>query len=227
MNSLRCLVVLTALVATVLAQTRFVSEVRQNFDSNVNDEIVKQIQRELTASYVYQSYASFFGRADVALAGFQKFFSAASTEEREHAQQLIDYVNLRGGHVQYDSIDLATACDAMTDIGILSGPRSRPCICEFVKTRSDNECGASEQTQYGLQAMEDALALERFVNQALLDLHQVADASNDAHLTHVLEHAFLEEQVTSIRELAGYVTRLRSFKTNYALGEYMFDQKLQ
>lgn len=46
-------------------------------------------------------------------------------------------------------------------------------------------------------------------------------------LTHVLEHEFLEEQVSSIRELAGFVTRLRSFKTNYALGEYMFDQKLQ
>jgi ferritin len=44
----------------------------------------------------------------------------------------------------------------------------------------------------------------------------------------VLEHQFLEEQVTSIREFAGHVTRLRSFKTsNYALGEYMYDKELQ
>jgi len=227
MKLLQVLAVVGCFVFTVSAESKFVSEVRQNFDSSVNDEIVNQIQYELTASYVYQSYASFFGRADVALSGFQKFFSEASTEERQHAQQLIDYVNLRGGHVQYDSISLQTACDAMADLGILSAPRTRPCICEFVWTKSNNECGRDLEGQYGLQAMEDALALERFVNQKLLDLHQTADRNGDAHLTHILEHDFLEEQVTSIRELAGYVTRLRSFKTNYALGEYMFDQKLQ
>lgn len=227
MKLIQFLAVGGALIVSVFAESKYVSEVRQNFASEVNDEIVKQIQRELTASYVYQSYASFFGRADVALAGFQKFFSEASKEERDHAQKLIDYVNMRGGQVQYDSIDLATACAAMADLGILSSPRSRPCICEFVWTKSNNECGDNFESQYGLQAMEDALALERFVNQKLLDLHRVADTNDDAHLTHVLEHEFLEEQVTSIRELAGYVTRLRSFKTNYALGEYMFDQKLQ
>ncbi|KAL8567917.1 hypothetical protein ACOMHN_059039 [Nucella lapillus] len=220
------LALLVAVVASVFADSRFVNEVRQKFEETVNDEIVLQIQRELTASYVYQSYASFFGRADVALPGFQKFFSEASKEERDHAQKLIDYVNQRGGHAQFDSIDLSTACDAMADAGILSGPRTRPCICEFVWTKSNNECGRDLEGQYGLQAMEDALSLERFVNQKLLDLHKKADNNGDAHLTHVLEHEFLEEQVHSIRELAGYVTRLRSFKTNYALGEYMFDQKL-
>lgn len=223
---LQSLAICAAVAASVFADNRFVSEVRQNFEESINDEIVKQIQRELTASYVYQSYASFFGRADVALPGFQKFFSGASKEERDHAQKLIDYVNQRGGHAQFDSIDLSTACDAMADAGILSAPRSRPCICEFVWTKSNNECGRDQEGQYGLQAMEDALSLERFVNEKLLNLHRMADDAGDAHLTHILEHEFLEEQVRSIRELAGYVTRLRSFKTNYALGEYMFDQKL-
>ncbi|XP_025095033.1 yolk ferritin-like [Pomacea canaliculata] len=215
------------LLALVAADTKFVDYVRQNYEANINEELVKQIQRELIASYTYQAYSSFFGRADIALPGFKKFFSEASTEEREHAQKLIDYVNQRGGHAQFSETDIATACDAMADVSILSGTRSRACICEFLRTKSSNECGPSFDGQYGLQAMEDALALERFVNQKLLDLHGLADTAGDAHLTHVLEHEFLEEQVSSIRELAGFVTRLRSFKTNYALGEYMFDQKLQ
>lgn len=52
--------------------------------------------------------------------------------------------------------------------------------------------------QYGLQAMEDALALERFVNQKLLDLHGVADTAGDAHvrptctrINHPLQSHFL------------------------------------
>jgi len=222
---MKIFVVCAALVAVVSADYKFVSEVRQNFEESINTELVNQVQRELTASYVYQAYASYFARADVALPGFQKFFSAASKEEREHAQKLVDYVNQRGGHAQFDSIDMSVACNAMADAGILQ-PSRRPCICEFAWTKSNNECEDDQMVQPGLQAMEDALGLERFVNQKLLDLHKLADNAGDAHLTHILEHEFLEEQVHSIRELAGYVTRLRSFSSNYALGEYMFDQKL-
>lgn len=221
------LVVLGAVVATIFADLTFVDEVRQNFDAEVNEQIGLQVQYELVASYLYQSYASFLGRADVALPGFQKFFSEASKEEREHAQKLIDYVNLRGGHVQYDSIDLGKACTFISSGGILTSPRIHPCICEKVWTKSSRECSTSLENQFGKQAMEDALSLERVVNQKLLDLHKKADEKGDAHLTNFLEGEFLEEQVNSIREFAGHVTRLRSFTTNYALGEYLYDQKLQ
>ena len=46
------------LIISFISESKFVSEVRQNFESNVNDELVAQIRRELTASYVYQSYVS-------------------------------------------------------------------------------------------------------------------------------------------------------------------------
>ncbi|PVD29604.1 hypothetical protein C0Q70_08859 [Pomacea canaliculata] len=221
------------LLALVAADTKFVDYVRQNYEANINEELVKQIQRELIASYTYQAYSSFFGRADIALPGFKKFFSEASTEEREHAQKLIDYVNQRGGHAQFSETDVSFSFYLFLlffpffNLVVLTQQGFFFQICEFLRTKSSNECGPSFDGQYGLQAMEDALALERFVNQKLLDLHGLADTAGDAHLTHVLEHEFLEEQVSSIRELAGFVTRLRSFKTNYALGEYMFDQKLQ
>ncbi|KAJ8317441.1 hypothetical protein KUTeg_005345 [Tegillarca granosa] len=42
--------------------------------------------------------ANYFGRSDVALPGFKKFFSAASKEERDHAEQLMDYLNSRDNY---------------------------------------------------------------------------------------------------------------------------------
>ena len=38
---------------------------------------------------------------------------------------------------------------------------------------------AKDEWGTGLEAMQDALELEKTVNQALLDLHKVADANND------------------------------------------------
>lgn len=36
----------------------------------------------------------------MALLGFAKFFSAASQEEQVHAQNFVDFLNMRGGTVQ-------------------------------------------------------------------------------------------------------------------------------
>ena len=50
-------------------------------------------------SYVYQSIAFYFDREDVALPGFSKFFKHRSEEKREHAEEFMKYVNLRGGRL--------------------------------------------------------------------------------------------------------------------------------
>merc|ERR1711915_610425 len=54
----------------------------------------------------------------------------------------------------------------------------------------------------GLEAMEAALALEKTVNQSLLDLHAIAGSHNDAQMCDFLENEYLEEQVESIKELS-------------------------
>jgi len=69
----------------------------QNFDPDTVKIINVQINEELKASYVYQSMAFYYGRDDIALRGFSKFFQDSSNEEREHAQKLMDYLNKRGG----------------------------------------------------------------------------------------------------------------------------------
>jgi len=75
------------------------SQIRQNFMSEVEAGINKQINLELYASYVYQSMAFHFNRDDVALPGFQKYFQESSIEEREHAEKFMKYQNQRGGRI--------------------------------------------------------------------------------------------------------------------------------
>ncbi|XP_067931734.1 soma ferritin-like isoform X2 [Watersipora subatra] len=78
----------------------------------------------------------------------------------------------------------------------------------------------------GLEAVTKALALERRVNAAILNLHELC--KNDPQMQDFLEGNYLQEQVDSIRELAGMVSQLTKLhETNPGLGEHIFDEKLQ
>jgi ferritin heavy chain len=74
------------------------------FSSLVEDALNKQVQMELDASYTYMSMSSYFSRDMVALPGFAKYYKKQSTEEREHAFKFIDYINMRGGKVIYNTL---------------------------------------------------------------------------------------------------------------------------
>lgn len=81
-----------------------IAAVKQNFHVDTEAGINKQINMELTASYVYQAIAFYFDRADVALEGFHKYFKEQSDEEREHAEKLMKYQNLRGGALKLSDV---------------------------------------------------------------------------------------------------------------------------
>jgi len=166
------------------------SQVKQNYHSECEAGVNKQINLELYASYVYQSMAWYFDRDDVALPGFHKFFKESSDEERGHAQKFMKFQNDRGGRIVLQSIE---------------------------KPERD-EWGS------GLEAMQMALALEKNVNQVLLDLHKLASDHGDNHMTNYLEGNYLEEQVESIKQLAGFVTQLK--RLGPGLGEHIFDKQL-
>ncbi|WAR09243.1 FRIS-like protein [Mya arenaria] len=76
----------------------------------------------------------------------------------------------------------------------------------------------------GLDAMKDALQLEKDVNQSLLDLHKIASDNGDAQMTDYLEGEFLEEQVNAIKEISDRLTNLE--RVGPGLGEWHYDQKL-
>lgn len=167
-----------------------VNAVKQNFHADTEAGINKQINLELTASYVYQSMAFYFDRADVALEGFYKYFKEQSDEEREHAEKLMKYQNLRGGAIKL----------------------------------SDVRKPSQENWSSPLDALEAALQLERDVNQALLDLHAVANNHDDAQFCDYLESEFLGEQVDAINKITGMITNLK--RVGPGLGEYIFAKNL-
>jgi len=167
------------------------SQPRQNFHEDLEAGINKQINMELYASYVYQSMAYYFQRDDVALYGFHKFFKESSDEERGHAEQLMEYQNMRGGRV----------------------------VLQDIKKPEREEWGA------GLDSMQTALALEKAVNQALLDLHKVADGHNDPQAMDFIEGTYLNEQVDAIKKISDLCTRLR--RAGPGVGEHLLDRELK
>uniref|UniRef100_A0A8C4NAK5 Ferritin n=1 Tax=Eptatretus burgeri TaxID=7764 RepID=A0A8C4NAK5_EPTBU len=75
------------------------SQIRQNYDTDCEAAVNRQINMELHASYVYLSMSYYFSRDDVALDHFAKFFKEQSHEEREHAEKFMSYQNQRGGRI--------------------------------------------------------------------------------------------------------------------------------
>ena len=78
----------------------------------------------------------------------------------------------------------------------------------------------------GLESLEEALELEKKVNDSLLKLHGLASQHSDPHLTDFLEEEFLDEQVESIKKLGDLITKLNRAGPQ-GLGEYLFDKDLQ
>ncbi|XP_054435515.1 ferritin light chain-like [Pteronotus mesoamericanus] len=58
-------------------------------------------------------------------------------------------------------------------------------------------------------AMEAALALEKKLNQALLDLHALGSARTDPHLCDFLENYFPDEEVKLIKKMGDHLTNIR------------------
>lgn len=93
---------------------------RENYSVTQEAALNDQVNLELTASQVYLSMASHFSRDNVALPGLAKFFKHASHEEREHAEMLIEYQNLRGGRMTWKDVKVAAVCNQeITAVGAL------------------------------------------------------------------------------------------------------------
>ncbi|KAK2098359.1 hypothetical protein P7K49_023810 [Saguinus oedipus] len=54
--------------------------------------------------------------------------------------------------------------------------------------------------------MEATMALEKSLNQALLDLHALGSAPADPHLCDLLESHFLDEEVKIIKKIGDHLT---------------------
>ena len=77
---------------------------RQNWSKECEDELNNQINREYQASLSYHVISTYFNRDDIGLHKLVDYFNKASLEEREHADKLMNYQNMRGGVVRIESI---------------------------------------------------------------------------------------------------------------------------
>lgn len=102
---------------------RMTSLARQNYHVDCEAAINRQINLELYSSYVYMSMATFFGRDDIALPGFHKYFKHNSDEEREHAEKFIKYQNMRGGRVSFQDVQVGVLC-----LFVLLRSEAGPCL---------------------------------------------------------------------------------------------------
>ncbi|KAM7526525.1 hypothetical protein LguiA_016427 [Lonicera macranthoides] len=152
---------------------------RHTFLDDCEAAINVQINVEYNVSYVYHAMYAYFDRDNIALKGLAKFFKESSEEEREHAEKLMQYQNIRGGKVKLHSIVMPPS--------------------EFDHVEKGD----------ALYAMEVALSMEKLTNEKLLTLHSVADRNNDPQMADFIESEFLSEQVEAIKKISEYVAQLR------------------
>ena len=77
---------------------------RQNWSTECEKALNEQIEREYSASLSYHLLSAHFDRDDVGLNKLRDYFQKASLEEREHADKLMAYQNMRGGRVLFNNI---------------------------------------------------------------------------------------------------------------------------
>lgn len=55
----------------------------------------------------------YFDRDDIALPKFSSFFLERSVKEREQAEKLLEYQNMRGGRILLQTIAVSTPCSVL------------------------------------------------------------------------------------------------------------------
>ncbi|KAM4624383.1 ferritin, lower subunit [Polymixia lowei] len=129
------------------------SMVKHNLHSESEVDINKLINTKLTASYTYLALGMFFDRDDIALPNFSSFFLERSLKERDQAENLLEYQNMRGGRVLLQTIakpsreDWRSGLDAMSfsldyqkslntcilDVHRRAGGHADPHLCDFLE----------------------------------------------------------------------------------------------
>ncbi|XP_064231895.1 ferritin light chain-like [Aotus nancymaae] len=101
----------------------------------------------------------------------------------------------------------------------MQNQRGGHALFQDIKKPAQDEWGKT------LDAMEAAMALEKNLNQVLLDLHALGSARTDPHLCDFLESHFLDEEVKIIKKMGDHLTNLHRLAGPQAgLGEYLFER---
>jgi ferritin heavy chain len=157
---------------------------RLGFSDAVEAALNAQVNVEMSASMNYLAMSNYFARDSVALPGLAAHFRKESNEEREHAEQVMEYQTERGGKV-------------------ILGPLAAP----------PSEFGEGNNKD-ALNAAELALSMEKLNLTKLLQLHVVADKAGDCQTCDYVEGDLLQPQRASVDEAARMVRKLHRIGDN-------------
>ncbi|XP_075812985.1 ferritin light chain-like [Microtus pennsylvanicus] len=168
-----------------------ISQICQNYSTEVEAAVNRLVNLHLWAFYTYLSLGYFFDRDDMALEGISHFFCELAKEKSEGTERLLKLQNNCGGHTLFQDV-------------------KKPSLDEWGKIQ---------------EAMEAALALEKNLNQALLDLHSLGSAHTDPQLCNFLENHFLDEEVKVIKKMGKHLTNRHRLAAGpqVSLSEYLFE----
>ncbi|GAB0096579.1 Ferritin [Sergentomyia squamirostris] len=193
------------------AGTATIEAAWKSMTDNCTLSMYYQIQKEVDASIQYLAMGAYFSKDTVNLPGFAEHFFKAASEEREHAQKLIEYLLMRGG--------LNSKHKKLEDMIIVNVPK------QLTWTN-------------GKHALDEALKLEVTVTNSIRQVIQQCEkdplvkpedehTNNDFHLVDYLTGEFLEEQFKGQRELVHLIASLgKMMDTHGELGQFLFDKKL-
>ncbi|ADM11739.1 soma ferritin [Encephalitozoon intestinalis ATCC 50506] len=116
-----------------------------------------QLLLEYNAFYFYTACAAHFEDPNVCLKGLAGFFKKNSLEENEHAQKIIDFMNMRGLNIEFRTIEAPDIKKYEKTSDILKASK------EFEQTVLDNiltisEIAAKAGDETIVQFLEDFIA---------------------------------------------------------------------
>lgn len=169
-----------ALSEALVSQDAHHSLARQHYNPSSEEAVNGAINVAYAMSYIFHGMYTFFDRDDVGLENIAEYFKYRSGYEREEAESLMAYQNVRGGRVKLLSLQA-------------------PSSTEF----DDPQKGDA------LNAFERALAMEKIQNDKYLALHTSASEVGDAEMEDYVKKNFLHPQVLKVRRTADFVSQLR------------------
>jgi ferritin heavy chain len=132
----------------------------------------EQIKKEITASLKYLSYAAFFSQDDINRPGFANFFFNAASEEREHAEKLIEYLSMRGRYF----VDPENKISGINIGQLIKNSEKADALGLQGKLYMPKEHSA--ESSAGLKALKSALAMEFAVTKSIRVLIEACEAEN-------------------------------------------------
>jgi len=180
------------------------------YEKGCTDAIKNHIAEEFNAAFLYLQMGAVFAQDTVARPGMAKFMLESASEERSHANQMLDYLNKRG-------IELTS--------GSTKFEFNQAKINEPIKRLLGSNILSQELMR---DALKMALKMEIHVTDLIIKVVDACDC--DYHAADVFTNPILDEQHDGIRKLQGVIREfedlLEGHGTQKEMVNFMMDQKI-